>query len=97
VSDGRANNGRPPGTSGYSLPGTKKPVRSSIQIVRDIFAVIDSECLPVEPIAKKAGIHRVTISKWRSGVSSAMIRDVENVAQALGYRIVLERIEAPPK
>ncbi|QIG74359.1 putative lambda repressor-like DNA-binding protein [Rhizobium phage RHph_N65] len=93
--DGRANNGRSPGHSGYALPGTKKPARTSIRIVKALFDIIDDTGLSAERIAATCGLHHVSLSRWKHGHSAPNLAEFENAAQSLGYRLVLEKVESP--
>lgn len=92
MTDGRAGNGRPFGHSGYALPGTKKPARTSCRVVKDLFDLIDAANIPAGKIAAETGVHHVSLSRWKHGASTPMITEVENIASVLGYRLVLEPI-----
>lgn len=91
--DARANNGRPFGHKGYALPGTKKPAKTSSRIVRDLFDLIDAANVSAGTIGAETGVHYVTMSRWKHGKAAPNIKDFENVASVLGYRLVLQPME----
>lgn len=45
------------------------------------------------PFEKVSGVDHTSISNWRRGKCGANLASVEAVANALGYRLVLEKIE----
>jgi transcriptional regulator with XRE-family HTH domain len=45
------------------------------------------------PFEKFTGVSRSSISNWRTRKSGARLDSVEAVANALGYNLVLEKIE----
>lgn len=91
--DLRVNNGRPFGHKGYALPGTKKPAKTSSRIVRDLFDLIDAANVAAGTIGAETGVHSVTMSRWKHGKAAPNIRDFENVASVLGYRLALVPIK----
>jgi len=54
---------------------------------------MDEDKRTVETLGKKAGIGFSTIASCRQGQRNATFTAVENLAQVMGYRLVLERIE----
>lgn len=89
--------GRPKGhvpmNKGRSLPGRRNSVKSASSAVRDLFDAIDDLESSTRVIGVKAGVHFVTLSKWRNGHAAPLITDFESVAQSIGYRIVLVPID----
>jgi hypothetical protein len=83
--------GRPPG---QVFPAGKKPARTASSIVKDLFAIIDRANVSAVTVGANCGMHQVSLSRWKHGISAPNIREFENVAQTLGYRLVLEPIEA---
>lgn len=79
---------------GYATPAMKKPARSASKLVRDLFDAIDDTGLSAGAISTRTGVHSVTLSNWKHGKGAPRLTDFENVAQALGYRVVLLRADA---
>lgn len=73
-------------------PVGKKAARTASPLVRDLFAALDATGLSYGEIGARTGVHAVTLSYWKHGKNQPRWVDFENVAQALGYRIVLEPI-----
>lgn len=85
--------GHEPTNKGKTLPGTKKPARTSSRIVRELFDLIDAANIPAETIASETGCHRVSISRWKHGRATPMITEIENMALVLGYKLMLVPID----
>lgn len=80
---------------GTTAPSSKRPTRASSQIIRDLFAAIDETDQTAWMIGDRAGVHDVTLSYWKNGKSSPRLADFESVVQAMGYRLVLEKVTPP--
>lgn len=74
-------------------PGTKKPARTSIRVVRELFEIIDARGLTLAEAGRPARKHPVSMSQWRHGKVSPLLVDFEAVAEGLGYRLVLEPLD----
>lgn len=72
-----------------SPPIAKKPARTASAVVRSLFDVIDRSDLSYGAVGAAAGVHHVTLSKWKHGVAAPRWVDFENVVQSLGYEIAL--------
>lgn len=72
---------------------SKKEPRTVSHMVRQLVKIMDASGKSYGEIAKKAGVHRVTISRWKSGAASPLLSDMENVAQAMGYEITFRPIQ----
>jgi len=71
----------------------RKPVRSALPVMRDLFRIVDRTGLSYEALAKKAGCHKQSLTNWRRGEYSPYLQQFENMATALGYEIVLRKKE----
>ena len=71
------------------VPGTKKPVRAASPVVRQLFELIDDAGISLADAGRPAGVHYVTMSRWRQGFSAPRLVELENVAQGMGYRLLL--------
>lgn len=75
------------------LPNRTK-TRTSVRILRELFDLVDKDSPEsFTTLAKRLGCHKQSIYLWRSGKSAPSILNVENMAQVLGYEIVLRKIE----
>lgn len=72
---------------------SKKEPRTASPLVRKIIAAMDASGWTYGEIAKKSGVHRVTISRWKQGVASPLLTDLESVVQVIGYEIALQPVE----
>ncbi len=80
---------------GRAMSARKKPVRSAVAAVRELLAAVDASGLAAHVIADRAGMHAITLTNWRNGKRAPRISDLEAVAQAIGYRFVLQPAEPP--
>ncbi len=71
-----------------SVVARRKPPRTSSHIVRELFRIIDCDPRSYGKISKRAGVHSVTLSNWKSGNNPRLI-DFEITAQTVGYRLAL--------
>ena len=85
--------GHSPANKGHTLPGTKKPATTTLRPVRDLVTIIDASGLPGQIIQDRAGVHLVTISRWKHGKSAPNLADFVAVAEALGYDVRLIPID----
>lgn len=69
----------------------RKPVRSASPTVRSIFEAIDASGMTYREAAYHAKLHYATLSCWKQGKRSPNILDLEELAQVLGYDIVLKK------
>lgn len=76
-------------------PGELAPLRTASRILRDLLERLEEDGLNHRQIAELAGVHRVSISNWRSGKYTPDLLTIEALAQATGYRLVLTK-ELPP-
>lgn len=76
---------RAPAPEGFA----KKPSTASSASVRRFFTIVDQTKARHGAIAKYADIHTDTLSQWKHDVSSPRLRDFENAARAIGYRLEL--------
>jgi transcriptional regulator with XRE-family HTH domain len=72
------------------LHSVKKPAETASKVVRELFDIIDRTDLPAAAVARETGCHRVSLSRWKHGLSSPTILDVEALAEVLGYELVLK-------
>lgn len=68
---------------------SKKETRTASHMVRQLVNIMDASGKSYGEIAKKAGVHRATITYWKRGHHLPKLHDFETVAQALGYEIEL--------
>lgn len=73
----------------YSLP---EPLARS-QAVRDLFNHAAARGLSMGSLLDLTGYSHVSLSRWRNGRTSPAIGDLDNLARALGGRIVFEKGE----
>lgn len=62
-------------------------------VLRTLFAEMDRRDLVMGDFARRIPCHQQSLCRWRYGGTSPMIVQVEAIAQLLGYRLVLEKIE----
>lgn len=79
--------------SGLARPRSKREIKAASRVVRSLFEIIDESGLSAAAVANPAGVHAVTLSYWKHDGRSPRLVDFENVAQRLGFRLVLEPIE----
>lgn len=58
--------------------------------VRKIWVEINTQCTSQEDVAARAGVSSSAMRKWRRGINSPKLIDIEAVLNALGYKIVLK-------
>jgi len=66
----------------------RKVTLTSSTVVRQFYEIADRDEVQYLAVAKRAGVHPVTLTNWRGG-QSPRLSDFENAAQAIGYRITL--------
>lgn len=86
----RKEDGKPPLPNGTNKAGCKKPIRSSISAVRQVFERIDAIAIPYYELHEKSGVHAQTLTTWKRGGKSPNWQGLESVIVALGGRIKIE-------
>lgn len=71
---------------------TRKEIKSTCPVVRQLFELMDQDGRSFEEIANRAGYYPNMLSLWRTGKTRPVISTMVDVAQAIGYRIRLEKI-----
>ena len=71
------------------------PCKATASVVRELFAIARSRRVNHDTLSGVILINRAQISKWHTGRHTPNVLNVENLAQALGYRLVLAPIEEP--
>jgi transcriptional regulator with XRE-family HTH domain len=62
-------------------------------VVRSVFEEMDRRNLTYKEMEKLSGVSNVIMWYWNAGRSNPNILNISYTAEALGYRIVLEKIE----
>lgn len=75
------------------LFASRRPAETVSPVTRALMDAMDATGLPARQLARASGVTNVAISHWRHGKSSPRLIEFETVAQAMGYRLVLEPIE----
>lgn len=71
----------------------KKPIRTSSPTIRSLIEKMDRSGISYSAACRTAGIHKVTLTKWKGGSAAPSLPDFENVAQAIGYRLEFVPLE----
>lgn len=79
--------------AGATRPEVKKPARTASKVVRELFEVMDESRRSYKSVCMQAGLSTVAMSNWKAGKNMPRLSDFENVAEAVGYRIRLEKID----
>ena len=66
-----------------------KPPRTSVPVLKTIFAAIDASTMSHREVAKRAGLTNVALSRWRKGENTPNVADVEAVANVLNLTITV--------
>lgn len=76
------------------VPGQRKHLRQGVTegmaihpIVRWIWEQINSQRASQEDVAERAGVNSSTLRKWRDGVRSPRVVELEAVVNVLGYKL----------
>lgn len=69
-----------------------KPVRTASYLTRDLFGEIAEQHLTLRAVAERMGNHPVSLSYWKSGKHEMRAFDLENMAEVLGYRLVMVKL-----
>lgn len=76
------------------VPGVRNRLREGVSegmaihpIVRWIWTQINHQHASQEDVATRAGINSSTLRKWRDGVRSPRIMELEAVVNVLGYKL----------
>lgn len=76
------------------VPGKPNRLREGVSegmavhpIVRWIWQQINDQRASQEDVAERAGINSSTLRKWRDGVRSPRVVELEAVVNVLGYRL----------
>lgn len=56
-----------------------------------IWTEMNKQCASQEDIAKRSGVSSSTMRKWRLGVRSPRVMELEAVINALGYQLAVRR------
>ena len=75
----------------FGKPGTSRGCRSAIPIVREMFAEADKRGLLNKEIATLAKVDPKVVTNLRKGSNYPVFSTIEAVADALGFRVVLEK------
>lgn len=75
----------------FGKPGTSSGCRSAIPIVREMFAEADERGLLNKEIATLAKVDPKAVTNLRKGNNYPVFSTIEAVADALGFRVVLEK------
>jgi DNA-binding phage protein len=71
-------------------PGRPRgPVVATDPLIRAVLEAVDKSGLDDGWIAKRAGISRNELSRWRSGVNSPRVRSISYVLAAIGAHAVV--------
>lgn len=61
--------------------------------VRWIWLEMNHQCASQEDIAERSGVSSSAMRKWRQGINSPKLVDIEAVINALGYKVVIKPSE----
>lgn len=75
------------------LAASKKPARTSSELLQKFFRILDLSGISYRNLAKNIGTHNTTITEWKHGRGSPRLSDFEHAVRALGYRLVLVRVD----
>ena len=75
----------------FGKPDTSRGCRSAIPIVREMFAEADARGLLNKEIATAAKVDPKVVTNLRKGSNYPVFSTIEAVADALGFRVVLEK------
>ncbi len=80
----------------YRAPHTKRtPIRAASPTLKRIFEEMTERGMRVQDMADELCKASSRVSEWRRGAAEPGIMTVEEMAMALGYRLVLEKVEDP--
>lgn len=65
--------------------------RSASPVVRELFTAMKGCGLTYRQIARRAGMNHHQLPRWKHGISAPKVTDLENIAEVVGLRIVVER------
>lgn len=57
--------------------------------VRWLWLEMNRQCASQEDVAKRAGVSSSAMRKWRQGVTTPKLRDIEAVINAMGYKLTI--------
>lgn len=84
-----AKRGRKPGT-----PTRYRPDPTTADpIVHRLFTIINERKLDIKDVGKGINCWPYTLSRWKHGETNPSMLDVQNLAQYLGYVIILKEKE----
>ena len=81
-----AKRGRKPGTKTRYRPDPT----TGDPIVRKLFEIINERQLDMKDVGKTIGFWPYTLTRWKHGETNPSMLDVQNLAQYLGYEIILK-------
>lgn len=68
-------------------------IKTADPVLRQLYVDLYRRGFMQQDIAEALGVTRISMSRWKHGHSSPSILAVNGLAEILGYRIVLEKIE----
>ena len=78
------------------IPGQRDALKQGVtegmvvhSIVQWIWEQINSQEISQEDVAQRADVASSTLRKWRSGVRSPRLVELESVVNVLGYKLVV--------
>lgn len=77
-------------------PQTKKfrtPVRLNLAVVKELEEILLNDGRTIDEICRKAGVYQHSWQHWRAGKHSPRLDLFDSLAQVLGYRIKIEKIQ----
>lgn len=80
----------------YRRGSHRGPCRSALSLVQELNLFAEERKLSDEEIARRAGVHPITLSQWRRGKRSPTLQNIEAVVEALGGRLTIEWEDEKP-
>lgn len=72
-----------------------RQVDSDLELIRELYRVLQERNIPIKALADRAGIHANTVGRWKRKNLNPGLREVEYAIQALGLKIVLVPQDQP--
>lgn len=73
------------------------PIKAASPIVRELFTIARNRGLRLEALADELGGHAQQLSQYRLGNVEPGLNKVVQIAEALGYRLILEPMDMRPR
>jgi len=73
--------------------GKTGPIRTSSPVLREVFEMADLRGASITWLSVKTNLTTQSISNWRKGSNAPNILAVEEMANAMGYKLILQKID----